>query len=148
MASRKQRSKRDQGQPRDPVNQPSEFDDPQMMAAIDLIGRTGASNFQIRYSDDEMPVVWIAVAEFKSKEGSGYQVASAFAADAAIYALCDQLLDGGRCTHCHKVTGFTTDFDEQIQEVILRDEAGEEETLAVCWYQYDPELKVYRRGCE
>ena len=35
--------------------------DPRVTAAIDVISRTGVREFQLRYHDDEEPVIWIAV---------------------------------------------------------------------------------------
>lgn len=120
-----------------------------MMACIDLVGRTGAQDFQLRFSDDEKPVVWIAVAGFKRSgaarsgnpakraERLGYQVGAGITPDIAAFRLLEQLVDGGRCTHCQRPTGVDDDWagEQPLDEL-------------VCWYVYDPELKKFRRGCE
>ena len=53
----------------------------------------------------------------------------------AVFRLCDQVIDGGTCTHCNRPTGFTPDLDPMPLDDI------------VCWYQWDPELSEFRRGC-
>lgn len=107
-------------------------DDPRLPAAVDLIGRTGAQQFQVRYCEEEAPVVWMALARWHGV----WEVGSAMGPLEAIFRLCDQVIDGGTCTHCHKPTGFTPDFDPM---------PGPE---FVCWYQWDPELATFRRSCE
>jgi hypothetical protein len=123
-------------------------DDPRLAAGAKFIGRTGATSFQIRYSDDEQPVVWMAVAEYhlgpsgrpvaKNKPGrQAFEAAAAMNPVEAVMRLCDQLADGGECQHCHRPTGVT---DEWRGDMPLAD--------VVCWYRYDPETQAFRRGCE
>jgi hypothetical protein len=47
------------------------------------------------------------------------------------------LVDGAMCAHCGKPTG--------LEPTLLVDMPFPEH---ICWYQYDPELKTFRRGCE
>lgn len=118
----------------------------QALAAVDLLRRTGASTFEIRYTDDNEPVVWVAVSGYHTdKRGrpvatgkpNRYEAAAALTPELAIYRLADQLLDGGgQCQHCHRPTGVAHDLGDMPH------------SAAVCWYQYDPELATYRRGCE
>ena len=119
-------------------------DDPRMIAGIDLCRRMGARDFQLRYSDDEQPVVWFAVAGFSTIKGrpsstgkiNAHRVGGALDPVSAVLKLLDDLVDGAQCTHCGRPTGVGHDLDEM--------------PLAehVCWYQFDPELKTYRRACE
>lgn len=110
--------------------------DPRFIAALDLVGRTGAKWTQIRYSDDEEPVVWFIVAGYEKDGRKGHQVGASFDPVTAALALLDQLIDGARCTHCNKPSGVVADpGDIPFGSVI-------------CWYQYDPELQTFRRGCE
>jgi hypothetical protein len=56
-------------------------DPDKMNAALEFLRRTGARQVQVRYSDDEDPVVWFVVAFFDGKNPSkaeGYEVAAAF----------------------------------------------------------------------
>lgn len=104
----------------------------QLGACVELIGRTGSREFQIRYSDDEQPVIWMAAARY----GEGWEVAAGMHALQAVFRLLESVIDGGECKHCHKPAGVTLGFDAMPMR------------QAVCWYQYDPELKKFRRGCE
>lgn len=108
-------------------------EDPRFVAAVDLIGRTGASEFQIRYSDDESPTVWFAVAKYGLKA----ECDAALDPGMAVMRLAERLIDGGQCTHCHKPTGLDPD---SIDCMPLNE--------LICWYQFDPELEKFRRGCE
>lgn len=108
-------------------------DNPVFLAAVDLVRRTGASSFGVRYQDDDDPVVWIAVAEYEG----GWDAGAGRDPFQAVMRLLDQLIDGGCCTHCGRPTGVTPDFEGAMPLDKL-----------VCWYRYDPELKTFRRGCE
>lgn len=126
----------------------TDADDPRLIAAVDLIGRTGAQSFAIRYSDDEQPLVWIALAEHViGAEGrpvepgtvgscNVHEVAAALDPLLAVLRLAEQLVDGGTCTHCQRPTGLELDLETMPLDAF------------VCWYQYDPELATFRRGCE
>jgi hypothetical protein len=118
--------------------------DPRMTAGIDLARRVGARTFQLRYSDDEEPVVWMAVAGFSQRNGrpvasgkvNAHVVGAALEPVGAVLSLLDELIDGAECQHCHRPAGVAHDLDEMP----LGDH--------VCWYQFDPELATYRRACE
>lgn len=103
------------------------------MALVKLIERTGATSFQIRYSDDERPVVWIAVSEHGAH---AHTAAGGMTPLEAIFRLAQLIIDGGTCTHCHRPAGVTLDSEPMPLEALL------------CWYQFDPELETYRRACE
>jgi hypothetical protein len=124
----------------EPKDQMSEAGEPKdelgsdvFKAAIDFIRRTGATQIQIRYSDDEQPVIWFVVAMF----GDRFQVAASSTPQEAILHLCEDLTDGGICAHCHRRAGFEP-------KLLVRMPFDD----VICWYQYDPELKTFRRGCE
>ncbi len=111
-----------------------------IQAGVHFLHRTGAKSVQIRYSDDEQPTIWFVVALYDGNNPAGIEGVETDAAInpvRAILRLCERLADGGECAHCHRRVGFEPDsidampFDQMI-----------------CWYQYDPELKKYRRGCE
>jgi hypothetical protein len=117
-----------------------EEDQDKLKAAIEFIRKTGASQVQLRYSDDEHPMIWMVVAIYNGKNPkniTGVEVDASLSATRAALRLCERLADGGQCGHCGKPTGFEPDM---ITAMPLPDR--------ICWYQYDPELKVYRRGCE
>lgn len=107
--------------------------DDAVVASSDFIRRTGATSIQIRYSDDEEPVVWFVVAIYPDGR---WETASGHSPDVAAIRLCETLGDGAECTHCHRPTGVTTEIDTMPLDKM------------VCWYQFDPETKKFRRGCE
>ena len=91
--------------------QPSVVDDI-FLAGVDLIGRTGATGFQIRYSDDEEPTVWVAVANHRGT----HSVAAALHPGRAVMRLCEELIDGGECTHCHRVATFVIPGEDRLPD--------------------------------
>lgn len=108
--------------------------DRKMVAGIEFIRRTGIHQFQLRYSDDEEPVVWFAVALYKDGR---WETAAGQNPLRAVLRLCEQLADGGQCAHCTRPSGFEPDSLDRMPMDDL-----------VCWWQYDPELQTFRRGCE
>lgn len=104
------------------------------LAAIDLLRRTGSSTFEIRYSEDNEPLVWMAIAGWVLPKR--YEAAAALMPEDAIFRLCDLVIDGGTCLHCSRPTGFVPDIDPMPLSDLI------------CWYQYDPELNTFRRSCE
>ena len=111
--------------------------DPRVAAMLDLIGRTGARQVQIRYSDDEQPTVWFVVAQYGRAR---WETAAAFDPAVALERLCERVIDGGQCTHCGRPTAFDLSADDTENEAISQG--------TVCWYMWDPELSTIRRGCE
>lgn len=108
--------------------------DHRLLAAIDLIGRTGAHDFKLQHCDEEPPTVWMARVSY---DDGRQDCAAAMDPNVAVLRLCDQLIDGGICTHCLKPTGFAAEWEDDMPL-----------PEAVCWYQYDPERDTFRRGCE
>lgn len=115
-----------------------DFDD-RGLAGVDLLRRTGALDFQIRFSDDLQPVVWVALASWRRPVGTVWASGSGFDPTAAVMALCEKSVDGGKCQHCGRPTAFLKSHDSTFN--------GSLRTI-VCTYQWDPELKTFRRSCE
>lgn len=109
-----------------------------MVAGVGLIGRTGARNIRIGYSDeaDGIPVVWYATAAWKRPGGEYHEAAGGMSPTAAVLRLCELIIDGGECAHCHRPTIFVPDSDTSLVDLIG------------CVYAWDPELRLFRRGCE
>jgi hypothetical protein len=108
-------------------------EDPRFMPAVDMVGRTGADQFKMWFCGEQKPpVVWIAAAMYEDS----WECASAINPLRALFRLCETLVDGGMCVHCERPTGFIPDLDPTIMDDLI------------CWYQWDPELKTFRRGCE
>lgn len=112
----------------------SPLDEAKLTAAIEFLRRSGAASTQVRYSDDEEPTVWMAVASYEDR---GVEVAAGVHPLQALTRLCEQLADGGQCLHCGRACAFEPD---DIGAMPMNE--------LVCWYQFDPELKTYRRSCE
>jgi hypothetical protein len=126
-------------------------DDPRFIPAVDMLRRIGADEFQIRYSDDTQPVVWVAAVRFSPGKAAVntdtgqmatlnheyWECAAALSPLSAVFRLCDLLIDGGRCAHCHQRAGF----DAEPGPPPLGGEL-------ICWYRFDPELETFRRSCE
>jgi hypothetical protein len=127
-----------------------------MMACVDLIRRTGSTVFQLRYSDDEEPMVWMAVATYPSAlampntSGLGKQLrikhkaecASALDPILAVHRLCEQLIDGGQCVHCKRATMMEENWSNPVNDVFKYLDRE------FCWRVYDPELKTFTIGCQ
>jgi hypothetical protein len=119
-------------------------DDPRFIAGIELVRRTGAKTIQIRFSDDEKPVVWFAVAGYISRQGrahssgkiNAYLIGAAFDPLQALFKLLDEAIDGNECAHCHRPAGFVAETETMPLDSV------------VCWYIFDPETNTYMRGCE
>lgn len=105
--------------------------DDRMTAAVDLIGRTGAAEFQLRYSDDEQPVIWMAAARWKDR----WEAAGAMSPQRAVFRLAETAIDGGTCQHCGRPSGFEPSGDPMPLDNL------------VCWYQYDPGARKFAKGC-
>lgn len=109
-------------------------DDPRLPAAVTLLGRTGAQNFRIAFSDpdDGEPTVWYACAQWPA----GAEADAALSPLGAVLRLCERVIDGGQCTHCARTTIFVEDTN-----TTGLDSMG-------CVYAWDPELATFRRACE
>lgn len=110
---------------------------PKFPAGLHLLERMGCKEFQMRYSDDEQPTVWFAVARF----ALGWETAAALHPEQALERLLTQAIDGGECRLCGRPTG-------------LDPEGGSERTaqalgvrLPVCWWTWTPATGQYRPGC-
>ena len=110
-----------------------QHEDPRFLACIDFIAKTGSTGFQIRYDEEQDPIVWVAVALYKT----GYQCDAGFTPLSAVMRLSERLGDGGTCAHCGKPSGISFDWEH-------------ENPLAehICWFVYDPETQRFRRSCE
>lgn len=119
--------------------------DPRYIAAIELVRRNGAREIQLRYDDEQKPIVWVAVAGFSIINGkpsgtgkiNAHQVGCGLDPLSSLFGLCHACLDRrGVCNHCQRNTMFDEKFSPQPLEAFY------------CWYQWDPEVKTFRRGCE
>ncbi len=124
--------------------------DPRLVAAIDLLRRTGCVETQVRYDEEQEPIVWVVVSKWnRGPDGRPRAVAAADTteaweasgamtpADAAI-RLVELVVDGSICAHCGRPAGADTDWAFDWQRL----------GPGICWYLYDPEVQKFRRSCE
>ena len=78
----------------DPRAGRSEADTDLVAAIAGLVGHTGAEGFQLRYSDDEQPVVWMAVGTYP---GGRAEADAGLTPGEAAWRLGERLVDGGTC---------------------------------------------------
>lgn len=116
---------------------PPDVHSPKFTAGLDLLRRSGASEVQIRWSDDDEPTVWFVVAIFDAEH---WETNAAPDPVSAVMRLCDTLINGGTCVHCHRPSGFEEDHEHR--------EADELMLPMICWFVWDPESESFKRGCE
>lgn len=112
--------------------------DPKFIGGVELIRRTGARDFRIGWSPEEdgPPTVWYAVATYDA----GAEAAAALDPVKAVMRLCEQLVDGGICRHCHQQSIFDDNPGDSPFDSLLG--------MLGCVYAWDPELSTFRRSCE
>lgn len=111
-------------------------DQDRVAAVAELVGRTGAKNFEVRFSPSEQPdgqLVWLCIAEY----GDGrWDAGAGRSPGRAGKRLLEQLINAGQCQFCGRTTG------------IVHDPPWMPDDAEVCWYQYNPALNTYQRACE
>ena len=87
-------------------------DDPKardaLIAAADLVGRSGGKSFQIGYLHDDVPseeAAWYAHAQYR---GVRITAENHRSPEAAAEALAVQLLTGAKCVHCGRLVALST----------------------------------------
>lgn len=105
-----------------------------LSAVIAFIGHTGAESVNLRYQDDEQPVIWMMIASYPNGK---HEVDASLDPVRAALRLCERLADGGQCQHCGRPSGLDPDTYDTMPL-----------NNVICWYQYDPETKRFRRSCE
>jgi len=110
-------------------------DDPKYLAGIEFLGHTGAKSFELRLTNEDPPDVYIAIVKYERGGEDTFSVAASLDPTVAVMRLCEQVTDGGKCNKCGRPSGFSPEPAELPLEKMI------------CWYQWDPELKVIRPGC-
>ena len=111
-----------------------------LKACVELIGRTGASTWQLRYDDREPPCVWTCVVEYDRGDGGPWEAAAGRGPLEAVVRLVERLVDGGICHHCGRPTALDTfDDDHPMRRSVA---------ALGCLYSYDPDEGSWVRGCE
>jgi hypothetical protein len=110
-----------------------------LKACVDMARRTGAREWQLRYQDDDNPVVWIAVAKWTLDGEDIWECAAGMTPPRAAFKLLEQLIDGGMCRVCGRPTGLL-EMDEPPP--------GTAGSTGVCWYAYSASRERFLTGCE
>lgn len=109
-------------------------DDPRLPAAVELLGRSGSQEFQLRYDEEQEPIVWVAVVKYK---GDAWECAGGRTPVEAAMRLAEQVFEQSVCAHCKRPAAVSSDWRDESPFANI-----------VCWYVFDPELKKFRRSCE
>lgn len=83
------------------------LDDDALLAAVDLVGRTGATNFQVGYLHDGVPpeeAGWYAHAQYR---GARITAEDHPGPVEAAEALARCLLNGAKCAHCGSLVALS-----------------------------------------
>jgi hypothetical protein len=85
------------------VNRPSApvpLDEDALTAGVELVGRTGATNFEVGYLHDDVPIEkagWWAKAQYR---GTRITVENQPGPAEAVEALAERILTSAKCMHC------------------------------------------------
>lgn len=83
--------------------------------SYDLLRRAGATEIQLRYQDDEAPVLWLMYARFQpAGHPTVEHVAAGLNPVSAIVALLAEAVDGGQCVACKRPTALVELGDEAL----------------------------------
>lgn len=127
----------------------SNIDEDVIKACADLVGRTGATQFQIGYTHEGVPVEeagWYAHAQLR---GARITEQDHRSPDAAAEALCRRLLNGGQCQHCKGVVTLSDDGARLFNSTLANGTSWsieDQRTAGVCRWRRMGARWV--RGCE
>lgn len=76
-------------------------DTERLIAAVEMIGRTGATGYEVGFDDDTTPTTWWAQAFYR---GARKAVDGHPGPVAATEDLLRRLVSGGQCVHCRRAT--------------------------------------------
>lgn len=124
-----------------PGTAPTGLDSEIMVAAIDLLHRTGSTSFQVGWVDEVNPRVWYATVAY----GARREAAAAIDPVTAVLRLAEQLIDGGTCNHCHRPSGLDLNIEVPMTSMPHPIKPISDQ---VCWYYFDRAETRFKRGCE
>lgn len=109
-----------------------------MMAGIEMLRRSGQSDFQLGFFDDVKPIVWVVMGHW-NREGREHHVPGCgLTPEQAVMDLCERVMDGGKCTHCDRVTAFHKPDEPPLPDFM---------TGHLCYWEYHEDAKRFLRGC-
>lgn len=121
-----------------------ELNHPAFMAGLNLLSRTGAGAIQIRCSDDDEPVVWMIVVQYRNSienlvavasNGSSppeyfYETACGQGPIEAVMRLCSEVLAGSTCSFCDREVRFEV---LNTVDVVAASQPLDPDTCVVAW---------------
>lgn len=128
---------------------PEELED-RLIAAVELVGRSGARGFETGFLEDDVPIMeadWWASATYK---GAKITVEHKTSPIEAAEALAERLLTGSMCNHCKKLVALREDAGFAYFRATLIDgrswNAEDVARLGLCHWRR--EGRSWKRGCE
>src|SRR5258706_5192328 len=117
-----------------------------VLASTDLVGRTGAKEFQLGYLHDEPPHQWYAQAQYK---GARIIEENHAGPSEAADALSRRLLTGARCAHCGGLVALSGSGAAADQDPVMADgtevSAADVSAAGQCrWHRVGPKWVM---GC-
>lgn len=129
------------------------FDEDALIAAVELVGRAGATGFQVGYLHDDVPAEeagWYAHAQYR---GHRVTVEDRKSPTEAAEALALEILTGAKCTHCGGLVALSDRgamFRSTGGWVELADGSlwTEEQARALPQCRWTRMGATWKRGCE
>lgn len=126
------------------------MDDDALRAAVELVGRTGATSFEIGYLHEDVPVeeaAWYAHAQYK---GARITVENKASPVEAAEGLARRLLAGAQCQHCRKLVTLS-DAGAMARDTVLTNGTrwtAEQQAAAGGLCRWRRMGSTWKRGCE
>lgn len=128
----------------------SSIDEDALVAAADLVGRSGASKLEFGWLHDDVPVAeagWWAHAQY---QGARIMVENQPGPVEAAEALARRILEGGRCAHCGGLVALSDRGAVAFENVTMADGStwtvAEARAAGQCrWTRMG---RRWKRGCE
>jgi hypothetical protein len=125
------------------------MDEDALLAAVELVGRTGGKGFQIGFLHDDVPVAeagWYAYIQYK---GARITVEDKTGPVEAAEALARRLLTGDQCQHCFKLVALEDWGAMAVTETLMNGtEWTHEQQAAAGLCQWRRTGRTWKRGCE
>jgi hypothetical protein len=127
-----------------------DFDEDAVVAAVDLVVRSGAEDFEVGYLDDDVPVDqarWYATAHYRGTKIIEEDHRSPV--DAA-EALARRILTGAKCAHCGSLVALSDSAAFAYFDATMADGTTwtAEQAAAAGQCRWTRTGRRWKRGCE
>ena len=128
----------------------SSLDEDAVIAAVDLVGRTGATEIEFGYLHDDVPLEeagWYAHAQYR---GARITEENQRGPAEAVEALARRLLTGGKCVHCGGLVALSDAGAVAYPGAAMADGTvwTEEQIRAAGQCRWTRQGQRWARGCE